>query len=162
MAIVVVALDNDDNVSVPDYFDIADEFVVYFGGTLGIGYYGVLVYGVEEMDNGIAMDVYVVDNLLEFYFEYLVRDLTIVMEYILHGVWDGACDNSCSFVDMWHREGFVEVFCWKTDSTKKYFLGDWRDTKRNRNMTEDENYKQVRTSIVGKLEKERDAQRRKQ
>ena len=63
--------------------------------------------GVEDIGNRISVDVCVVDCLLAGFIEDLVGYFSVGKERISHGVWDGACDKSFFFVNMWHHDSFI-------------------------------------------------------
>ena len=87
---------------------------VCLGGALGFIYCSILADGVEDIGDGIAVDVDVVDSLQAGFIEYLVKDFAICAEWISHGVWknnwDNAWDNACFFGNKWHHDVFVKGF----------------------------------------------------
>ena len=62
-------------------------------------HFSVLGDNVEDIWNGYRMDVGMIDDLLAFLVESLIRNVAEGINYIIHEIGDGTCDNSVVFID---------------------------------------------------------------
>ena len=82
----------------------ADELFGSFWGALGLCHCGILVDYVEDVCDGVGMDVGMVDGALASFVEFLIGDVAVGAEKIVHGVLDGASDDAGVFIDEWHHD----------------------------------------------------------